>query len=81
LCLPNYTKLKSIIQQFLEKTGQNFVKIFQQTGKKWRGFRSTNPWKFFAREPSGSVLSAVAGGGPLVISDFASWICGSDSAK
>jgi len=37
--------------------------------------------KFFAREPSGSILPAAAGGGQFVNSGFASWICGLNSAK
>jgi hypothetical protein len=41
-------------------------------GQKIEGFKGR---KFFAREPSGSVLPTAYGGGPIVNSDFAFWIC------
>jgi len=55
-----------------------FKEIVKQADKKWRGFRGGN---FLPASRPPSILPAAAGGGLLVISDSASWICGLNSAK
>jgi len=42
-------KIKKHYAKFLEKTGQNFVKIFQRADKKFPGIRTPKTSPFFAR--------------------------------